>query len=128
MPEPMTAAEFKSVAEEVFAALPDRFHAAISNVVIFIEEFPDADTLAGMNMESPYDLLGLYQGWPLPERGSQYAGHLPDVIRLYRQPILAYSRTRGEEIRHCIRHVLIHEIGHYFGFSDDEMRLISNRP
>jgi len=123
----MSADDFNRVAEEEFAALPEAFHDAIDNVAIFIEEFPDAETLAGLNMGSGYDLLGLYQGWPLPERGNQYAGQLPDRIRLYRQPILAYCRAHGDDIHHCIRHVLIHEIGHYFGFSDQEMELIECR-
>jgi len=126
--EAMNAASFRDIAEEEFASLPDEFHAAIHNMVIFIEEFPDAETLAGLSLESAYDLLGLYQGWPLSERGSGYAGQLPDRIRLYRMPILAYCRVHGEDVRHCIRHVLVHEIGHYFGFSDREMSAVECKP
>jgi len=124
----MTAASFKNIAEEEFAALPDEFRIAIDNMAIFIEEFPDAETVTGLNLESGYDLLGLYQGWPLPDRGSQYGGQLPDRIRFYRKPILAYCRLHNEDVRHCIRHVLVHEIGHYFGFSDKEMMDVECKP
>jgi len=126
--EAMTADRFKRIADEELASLPDQFRTAILNVVIFVEDFPDSETLAELNLESGYELLGLYQGWPLPERGGQYAGQPPDKIRLYRKPVLAYCNTHGEDIRHCIRHVLIHEIGHYFGFSDEEMAFIEDAP
>ncbi len=115
---------FQALAEAAYVALPGNFVAAIDNVVVLTDDYPDADVQQEMQTESPLDLLGLYQGWPLPERGSGYAGHPPDVIHLYRQPILAYCREHGEDVAHCIRHVLIHEIGHYFGFSDAEMEAI----
>jgi len=120
----MNAQTFQKIAEDVYAGLPARFKGAISNVVIFTEDFPDADAVERMRPASPYELLGLYQGWPLPERGSQYAGQPPDIIHLYRQPILAYCNERSEDVSCCIRHVLVHEIGHYFGFSDEEMEII----
>jgi len=115
---------FQRLAEDAYASLPERFRQAIDNVVIFTEDFPDAGTMERMQAVSPYDLLGLYQGWPLPERGSQYAGQPPDTIHLYRKPILAWCAEHGEDVAHCIRHVLVHEIGHYFGFSDAEMEKI----
>jgi len=119
---------FQKAAEEAFASLPEHFRQAMDNVVIFTEDFPDAATVVRMQAASPYDLLGLYQGWPLPERGSQYAGQPPDTIHLYRRPILAWCAEHDEDVRHCIRHVLVHEIGHYFGFSDEEMEMIECRP
>lgn len=124
----MDAETFQQLAEEAYASLPAYFVDAIDNVVVLSDDFPDEDVQAEMQTTSPYDLLGLYQGWPLPERGSGYGGHPPDVIHLYRQPILAYCRDTGEEVAHCIRHVLIHEIGHYFGFSDREMEMIECQP
>jgi len=123
----MNAETFQKIAEGAYADLPAKFKQAISNVVIFTEDFPDADTMEKMQAASAYDLLGLYQGWPLPERGSQYGGQPPDVIHLYRQPILAYCEAQSEDVNHCIRHVLVHEIGHYFGFSDAEMEVIECR-
>ena len=120
----MDADAFQQLAEAAYASLPAQFVAAIDNVVVLTDDFPDAGVQHDMQIRSPYDLLGLYQGWPLPERGSGYGGHPPDVIHLYREPILAYCRERGEDVAHCVRHVLIHEIGHYFGFSDREMEMI----
>jgi len=86
----MNADDFQSMAEAAYAALPVYFAKAIDNVVILAEDFPDAANLGQMQMDSPYDLLGLYQGWPLPERGTGYSGHPPDIIYLYRKPIMAY--------------------------------------
>jgi len=123
----MSPEEFQQIAEEELANLPPQFLDAIDNVVIAVDEFAHADTLAEMRIDNPYGLLGLYQGWPLPERGISYGGQLPDMVHLYRQPILALCVETGEEVRHCIRHVLIHEIGHYFGFSDAEMEAIECR-
>lgn len=123
----MNPEAFQQIAEEELASLPVHFLDAIENVVIAVDEFADAETLAEMKIDDPFGLLGLYQGWPLPERGSSYGGQLPDMIHLYRQPILAVCAETGEELRHCIRHVLVHEIGHYFGFSDEEMEAIECR-
>jgi len=116
--------QFQLVAEAALASLPKQFRDAIENVVICVEEQPDAVTLAEMEASSPDELLGLYQGWPLPERGISYAGHLPDTIHLYRKPILQFCDESGDLPEDCIRHVLIHEIGHYFGFSDEAMAAI----
>jgi len=124
----MNADDFQALAEAAYAALPARFVQAIENVVILTEDFPDAATLGQMQADSPYDLLGLYQGWPLPERGVGYSGHPPDVIHLYRKPIMAYCIQHNEEVAYCIRHVLVHEIGHYFGFSDEDMEVIECAP
>jgi len=120
----MDADAFQELAETAFSSLPAQFVAAIDNVVVLTDDFPDGDVQLEMRTNSPFDLLGLYQGWPLPERGSSYGGNPPDVIHLYREPILSYCRAHGEDVAHCIRHVLIHEIGHYFGFSDREMEMI----
>ncbi len=110
------------------ALLPAQFRDAMENVVICIEEEADPVVLSEMDAKSSSELLGLYQGWPLPERGASYAGHLPDTIHLYRKPILRFCAESGESPEHCLRHVLIHEIGHYFGFSDEEMEAIERRP
>lgn len=114
---------FRQLAEQAFAGLPAHFLEAIDNVVVVTEEWPQAEVLEEMEAE-PDELMGLYQGWPLPERGASYGGALPDMIYLYRKPILSYCSQTGESVEHCVRHVLIHEIGHYFGFSDEEMEAI----
>ena len=124
----MDADAFQRAADEAYESLPAELRAAIVNVAIVIEEWPDGATMAEMEAESPYELLGLYSGWPLPERGIAYGNHPPDMVRLFRQPILDYCEEYNLEIESCIRHVLIHELGHYFGFSDEEMEAIEWRP
>jgi predicted Zn-dependent protease with MMP-like domain len=79
-----------------------------------------------MECDSPYDLLGLYRGWPITERGSDYAGTLPDTIHLYHQPIQAYCDETGEDVVDCIVDTVVHEVGHYYGLSDDEMHAIED--
>jgi len=124
----MDAEEFRRAAQQAMDELPILFRLAMENVVIVTEDFPTVGTLREMNAESPYDLLGLFQGWPLPDRDSLHGGQPPDIIHLYRKPILAYSEAHDEDVAHCIRHVLIHEIGHYFGFSDEEMEAVECQP
>ena len=119
---------FRLAAEQAFDKLPDRFRRALENVVIVSEDFPSVEIQREMRLESPYDLLGLYEGEPVTERPAVASGNLPDMIYLYRQPILAACDDSGEDVYHCIRHVLIHEIGHHFGYSDEEMERIENEP
>jgi predicted Zn-dependent protease with MMP-like domain len=92
--------------------------------VIRVEEFPDEETEAAMGLESPFDILGLYRGVALPRKS--VSDPLPDLdmIFLYRRPILDYWCETGEDLGHLVRHVLIHEIGHHFGFSDEDMEEI----
>lgn len=120
----MNAEEFHTVAEQLLNAMPENFRLAMENVVIVTEDFPATETLQAMDMDSPFELLGLYEGRPVTERELLSSGTLPDMIHLYRKPILAMCAQSGENISHCIRHVLIHEIGHYFGYSDTEMEAI----
>ena len=119
--------DFQLEAERAMASLPVQFATAMENVVICVEDEADSATLVEMDAESANELLGLYQGWPLPERGVSYSGHLPDTIHLYRKPILSFCDETGESPEDCVRHVLIHEIGHYFGFSDEDMLAIEEQ-
>ncbi|RMG51498.1 MAG: metallopeptidase family protein [Gammaproteobacteria bacterium] len=119
------AETFRRMAEEELNRLPAMFRLAMENVAIVTDDFPTVGTLHDLKAETPYDLLGLYQGWPLTERdGLMASGELPDVIHLYRRPILSYAEEQGLDVRRVLRHVLIHEIGHYFGYSDEEMEAI----
>ncbi len=120
----MDANRFCRIAEEALNALPLQFRALMENVVIMTEELADPDTLQQMQIDSPYDLLGLYEGRPITERESVASGELPDLIHLYRQPILAHCAAVSQPPEQCISEVLIHEIGHHFGFSDAEMARI----
>ena len=90
-------------------------------MVLKVEDFPDDDTLEDLECESPFDLLGLYRGVDLTRKSVLDAPQDLDMIFLYRRPILDYWCEVGEDLTHLVRHVLIHEIGHHFGLSDDDM-------
>jgi len=123
----MDAEQFRLTAEDALNHLPEKFRLAMENVVIVTEDFAQPAVLQQMHVDSPYGLLGLYVGRPVTEREAVDSGALPDMIYLYRQPILAESRHRAESPEVCIAEVLMHEIGHYFGFSDAEMEKIEHR-
>jgi len=117
----MDREEFERAAEEIFEALPEPFRGAIDNVRIVVEDRPRGAPRAGYRPGTL--LLGLYEGVPLTKRGSSYGAYavVPDTITLYRDNIAAVSRT-DEEVRGVLRDTLIHEIGHYFGMSEREIR------
>jgi len=123
----MDAEQFRLTAEDALNHLPEKFRLAMENVVIVTEDFAARSVLQQMHADSPYDLLGLYVGRPVTEREAVDSGALPDMIYLYRQPILAESHHRGESPEICIAEVLMHEIGHYFGFSDADMEKIERQ-
>jgi predicted Zn-dependent protease with MMP-like domain len=120
----LSPARFERAVEDAIAALPEDFRARLENVAFMVDPFPDEETLDEMECEGPYDLLGLYRGWPITERGTDYQGALPDTIHLYREPILAYCADTGEDVVDCIAETVIHEVGHYYGLSDAEMDAI----
>jgi predicted Zn-dependent protease with MMP-like domain len=122
--QPETQEDFESVAQEVWDALPEEFRKVVGNLSIQIVDFAGEATLRQMRIRSPYQLLGLYHGVGLPFKSIGDLPYGPDMIFLYRLPILLYARETGEAVTDVIRHVLIHEIGHHFGFSDDDMEAI----
>jgi len=124
----MNAEQFRLSAEKALNDLPARFRLAMENVVIVTEEFADEVVLREMQIASPHDLLGLYEGRSDAGRDVSDSGVLPDMIYLYRQPILAACRESGESPEQCVANVLIHEVGHYFGFSDDDMAEMESSP
>ena len=89
-------------------------------------DFPNGIVMREMALESPYDLLGLYQGVPISERSVSNVRHDIDMITLYRWPLLDYWLEKNEHLEDVVRHVLIHEVGHHFGFSDDDMENIED--
>lgn len=119
----MTRQEFESIVERSFERLPEQFKNAIDNVGVFVEDYPDIEIVQKMKLRSKHHLLGLYQGVPLPFRGSWYGATpvTPDKISLYQKNIEAES-TSVAEVEKKIIEVLIHEIGHYFGMSEEELR------
>jgi len=121
---PPSPADLEAMARDAFDSLPEAFRRPLTDVPIRVEDFPDDETCVEMELESPWDLLGLYRGVPLTEKSITQVSQDLDVIFLYRAPILDYWCETGEDLAHLIRHVLIHEIGHHFGLSDDDMEAI----
>ena len=115
-----------AMAEAALAKLPDVFAPHIRGLVIAVEEFADDEILKSLDIEHPYDLTGLYEGRPLTERSIDASGGMPDRVTLYRVPILVEWIEGGERLDWLVRHVLIHEIGHHFGFSDDDMHALED--
>jgi predicted Zn-dependent protease with MMP-like domain len=113
--------DIEALAYDALATIPDELRRHVSNVVIQVEDFPDDEIAAEMELESPFDLLGLYSGVSLDRKSVTDGSALPDMVFLYRRPILDYWCESGETLPHIVRHVLIHEIGHHFGFSDADM-------
>ena len=117
-------AELETMAQDIFARLPENFRTLCEGLVIHIEDFPDAETEQEMGLESPFDLLGLYRGVNLGHKTVGQVSSDLDRIFLYRRPLLDYWCESGEDLTHLVRHVLIHEIGHHFGLSDEDMERI----
>jgi len=114
-------AELEILAGEVFRHLPKKFRDLCAGVVIQVDDFPGDDVLEEMQAETEFDLLGLFSGTGLPFRSESASGQMPNMIWLYRRPILDYWAEHDETLGAIVRHVLIHEIGHHFGLSDDDM-------
>ncbi len=121
---PPTIADLEAVAREAFAGVPARLRRFVQNVVFRVEDFPDDETLEDLECDSPFDLLGLYRGIDLTQKSVLDTPADIDRIYLYRRPILDYWCETGEDLTHVVRHILIHEIGHHFGLSDDDMERI----
>lgn len=119
--------EFEAMATQAYAALPDAFRKLCDGVVVRVTDFPDDETLADMGIDNPFDLLGLFRGVGLAQGGFAEAlptGQFPNMVWLYRRPILDYWAEHEEALGAIVTHVLVHEIGHHFGLSDDDMERI----
>ena len=117
-------AEIEALADAAFAALPEEFRTLCAGVRIHVDDFPDEETLTEMGCESEFDLLGLFRGVGLAQSGEVVSGQMPNAVWLYRRPLLDYWAEHDETLGHIVRHVLVHEIGHHFGLSDDDMEAI----
>jgi predicted Zn-dependent protease with MMP-like domain len=114
-------ADMETMAQQIFQRLPKRFRDLCEGVVIRIDDFPTDDVLDEMECESEFDLLGLFQGVGLPFQSTSDIARLPNMVWLYRRPILDHWAEHEEALGSIVRHVLVHEIGHHFGLSDDDM-------
>lgn len=123
-----TLDDFHAMAAEALTVVPEAFRRHLGGLVIRIAEWPEDDVLEEMGIESPYDLLGLYQGVALTERSVNEIAPQVDMIFLYRQPLLAYWEDTGYDLRDIVRNTLVHEIGHHFGLSDEQMDALLDAP
>ncbi len=121
---PPTLDEIEAIARAALAGLPEPFAAHLGSVVLEVQDLADEALLAEMGIDHPLDLTGVYEGVPLSERSVEHSGTLPERIRLFRRAILDEWIEDGERLEHLIRHILIHEVGHHFGLSDDDMHAL----
>ena len=122
-----TLEEIETLARAAIGRLPDIFRSHLDGVVLRVEEFPDSEVIAEMGLESPFDILGLYSGRPVGDKSIDLSGSLPDMIHLYRRPILDEWAESGESLEALVTHVLVHEVGHHFGLSDEAMHAIESQ-
>jgi predicted Zn-dependent protease with MMP-like domain len=120
-------AEIYALAYRTMNLLPQRFQAYTHNILIRVENFADQDVLDGLKLKDKYDLLGLYQGIPLPLKTTHDNLAVPDIIYLYRGPLIRFARENSETLAQLVQHVMIHEIGHHFGFSDFDLEWINQK-
>jgi predicted Zn-dependent protease with MMP-like domain len=120
--------DIETIAEASFAALPDTFRRLCGEIEIRVSEFPEAEVLDDLGAESEFDILGLFQGVGLAQGvAAGHTGQMPNRVWLYRRPILDYWAENVETLGAVVAHVLVHEIGHHFGLSDDDMEAIEAR-
>ena len=123
---PPSADEIEAIARATLRALPEQFAQSLGDIVLLVEEFADEATLEAMEIEDPFDLTGIYEGVPLTERSVTQSGTLPEQIRLFRRPILDEWASGDDTLEHLVTHVLVHEVGHHFGLSDEDMHALED--
>jgi predicted Zn-dependent protease with MMP-like domain len=124
--QPPSADEIEAIARDTLRRLPEPFSESLGDIVLLVHDFADDDTLRAMGMDDPFELSGLYEGTPLTERSVEQSGTLPERIFLYRRPILDEWAASEETLEHLVAHVLIHEVGHHFGLSDDDIHALED--
>lgn len=120
------AAAIEQLADVAVSRLPQPFRSHLDGIVVRVDEFPDDRMLAELGIEDPFDLTGLYTGRPIGEQSSMVSGELPAIIHLFRRPLLDEWVETGVSLERLITHVIVHEIGHHFGFSDAQMHAIED--
>ena len=119
----VTEEEFEELVTEAISTLPEKFRERMENIVVVVESLPSQELLREMKIKSPYGLLGLYRGVPYTRRGIWYRNVMPDKIIIFKKPIEVRCKNK-EEIKESVRKVVIHEIGHYFGLGEADLRKI----
>ena len=123
---PPSSEEIEAIARTMLSTLPAPFSDSLGDVVLLVEEFADDATLDSFGIEDPFELSGIYEGVPLTQRSVEQSGTLPERIRLFRRPILDEWSGSEDTLEHLIAHVLVHEVGHHFGLSDDDMHALED--
>jgi predicted Zn-dependent protease with MMP-like domain len=118
--------EIEAIARATLRGLPDPFAQSLGDVVLIVRDFADEQTLRQMGIDDPFDLSGLYEGIPLTERSVEQSGTMPERIFLYRRPIIDEWADGGETLEHLVAHILIHEVGHHFGLSDNDIHALED--
>jgi predicted Zn-dependent protease with MMP-like domain len=119
-----TADEIEAIARRTLQALPEPFASHLRDVVLQVEEFASDEILSAMGIDDPFDLTGLYEGLPINQKSVDVSGTLPDRILLFRRPILDEWADGDHPLERLVAHILIHEAGHHFGFSDGDMHAL----
>lgn len=117
----VSAEEMESLAQDVLATLPEPFRSRCADIVLKVEDFATPEQLASVAIFDRWELSGLYEGRPLPDQSVWHSGEMPPRIWLFRMPLAAEMRATRVPLEELVRHVVIHEAGHHFGFSDEEM-------
>ena len=120
------SADIEAIARHTLERLPSPFAESLGDIVLLVEPVADAETARSVGLDHPMDLSGLYQGIPLNERSVEHSGTLPERITLYSRPILDEWRSTRVSLERLVSHILIHEVGHHFGFSDDDMHALED--
>jgi predicted Zn-dependent protease with MMP-like domain len=120
------AAEIERLAEAAIARMPEGFRRHLEGVVLRVDDFAEDAVLDELGIEDPFDLSGLYSGRPIGQQSSMVSGELPAMIHLYRRPLLDEWAETGVSLEELVTHVIVHEVGHHFGFSDDDMHAIED--
>jgi predicted Zn-dependent protease with MMP-like domain len=120
------AAEIERLAEAAIARMPEHFRRHLEGVVLRVDDFAEEDVLAELGIEDPFELTGLYSGRPMGEQSSMLSGELMPVIHLFRRPLLDEWVETGVALEDLVTHIIVHEVGHHFGFSDDDMHAIED--
>jgi predicted Zn-dependent protease with MMP-like domain len=120
-----TIEEIEGIARQALAGLPNPFAGHLKDLVLLVEDFADQATLDALGIEDPFELSGLYEGLPVGEKSIGHSGTMADRIRLFRRPILdEWAERDGETLERLVAHILIHEVGHHFGLSDEAMHAL----
>ncbi len=125
--KPPSLADIEATVHRALKTIPEPFRRHLRDVAIRVEDFVDEETEREMELEGPFDLLGLYRGVSLQHKSTLYTHDDVDMIFLFRRPILDYWCETGEDLTHIVRHVLIHEVGHHLGLSDEDMQRIEEQ-